>query len=417
MKETLDTVEEAVNGLDKKLDAVEEHNRKMRFAADNADGAPGIWIKRGQTREYGLEELALGRMILNARGAVLPDEMESKFQSLADKAQKYTLTTEDAGAGAELVPVGTWSALFEDTHAATQVMNLFRPFVQMTSKTEELPEMGDALFYKPAGEGQAVTATDPVTAKRTLTAFTLKSQVDVSDEESDDAIVHMLSTIRQTLIRNGAETIDELILNGDSTGGTANINDYGATIPTDSRFLVGFNGLIYYCLNELTGTPQKSSLTTLEVADFATLISMLGKYGDNPDRCAFLIDRGTKNKAILLSDFTTKDKMGEKATLLTGQIGQVFGVPVVMSAGILKSDANGRVDGATPGNNTLGRIVLVNRDMWKVGMRKVVTVRTERSEAKGVTSLVCTMRIGLQCFGDRSDAKYSHTALGYNITV
>lgn len=129
--------------------------RKMRFPDGDGDAEKTLWIARRMPREYNFEELALGRMILNARGEELPDAMESRFQSLSDQTRKYTMTTTGTGTGAELV---------------------------------------DTVFYKPAGEGQAVTATDLPTAKRTLTAYTLKAQVDVSDEETEDAVVNMLAS-------------------------------------------------------------------------------------------------------------------------------------------------------------------------------------------------------------------------------
>jgi hypothetical protein len=285
----------------------------------------------------------------------------------------------------------------------------------MAAQKVELPSMGDVAFYKPAGEGQAVTATDLATAKRTLTACTLKAQVDVSDEEDEDAVIGMIPQIRMILIRNAKEVIDSTILNADTTGTTGNINKYGAAVVGTEQYLLGFDGLIHYCLNEVTG--QKSDLGALTIADFAALISLQGKYADVPARCAFIIDRWVKNKAILLDEFLTVDKMGAQATILTGQIGEVFGVPVVLSGQLQKADANGRIDGATPGNNTLGRIVLVNRDMWRFGIRRNVRVATQRDESKTLTSIVVSMRIALQCFGDRSSADYCHTALGYNVTV
>jgi hypothetical protein len=110
------------------------------------------------------------------------------------------------------------------------------------------------------------------------------------------------------------------------------------------------------------------------------------------------------------------DKMGSQATLLKGQIGGIYGIPVIMSAGIAKSNATGQVD-QTGGSNTKGRVLLVNKKMWKVGFRRSIRVATERSESKGLTSIVASMRLALQCFGDRSDASYCHTALGYDVTV
>ena len=390
----------------------ETFERKIRFETNGgASNHDRVFGPKAQ-RDPSFEELSLLRSILAKRGSVLPDSYEKRFQ---EQARQYTMTTEGAATGAELVPVEHWRQLWEDVTLEAQVASLFYPALPMTSKTMELSEMGDAIFYKPAGEGQAVTAVDLATAKRTITACPLKAQVDVSDELNDDAVVALIPAIRATLVRNAAEAIDEAILNADTTGSTGNINDYGATIATDSRFLIGFDGLVHYALAEVTG--QKTDLGALDVDDFLTLMGKLDKYVDTPQRCAFIVDRWVYLKMLGISNFLTVDKLGAKATLLTGQVGSIFDIVVIKSAEIAKSDANGRIDGATPGNNTKGRIVLVNRDMWKLGMRKIVTVATERSEAKGMTSIVATFRIGLQCFGDRSASKYCHTALGYDITI
>lgn len=392
--------------------------RKMRFEDNNgvnSEDTNSRFVKKHTLEEYGLEELALCRMILNSRGSEMPDAYEDKFQSLADRARRYTMTTGGSGTGAELIDTVMWNQLFQDIQSKTLVADLFTPWLNMVAQNIELPSMGNVTFYKPVGEGQAVTATDLATAKRTLTAYTLKAQVDISDEEDEDAIIAMIPQIRSILVRNAKEVIDEAILNADATGSTSNINYYGADIGTTSRFLVGFDGLIHYCLNEVTG--QKSDLGTLEVADFATLLGLLGKYADDPSRLAFIGDRWTLLKAMQLDDFRTVDKLGEKATLLRGQLGQVYGVPVILSGQLEKSDANGRIDGATPGNNTKGRLILVNRDMWVFGIRRNIRVATQRDEAKTQTSIVASMRIGLQCYGDRSSADYCHTALGYNATI
>lgn len=391
--------------------------RKMRWDTSELGASKGGSLtpnRKLKVAEYSFEHIALGRLLLKARDGLLPDSLEERFQS---EAKKYTMTEAGAATGAELVEDPYWGQIFEDVRNATKVAQLFES-VPMTSKTLELCELGDAVFYKPAGEGQAVTATDPATAKRTITAFELKAQVDVSDELDEDAIISMLPALRSRLVTNAAETIDEALLCADASTGKQNINYYAATdgsdLTTSSRFLLGFDGILHYCLAEVTG--QKSSVTTLATTSFLTLLSLLGKYGDDPTRLCFILDRGSKLKALGLTEFLGVDKFGSGATILTGQIGSIFGSPVVMSGTLALSNATGQVD-QTAGNNTKGRIVLVNRDMWKVGMRRTVRIATERSESKGLTSLVCTFRMGLQCLGDRSSAQYAHTALGYNVTV
>lgn len=412
----------------------QEHNaepqtRKIRFCADDAtlgdnnaeDGllhnvkTDKFFAPKRNPESYDFESIALGRMLLGARGAVLPDNLESKFQSQADRVRKLTMTTDAVGTGAELTDVVMWPNLFNDVVANTLVAQLFAPWITMSAKSMELPSLGDATFYTPSGEGEAVTATDLATAKRTITAYLLKAQVDVSDEEDEDAIIALLPEIRSKLVRNSREVIDETLLCADASDGATNINYYGADIAADSRFLLGFDGLIHLALNEITGNVDAIS-AAIDAADFRTLLGHMGKYADDPTRVAFIIDRWNKNVMLGLTELGTVDKYGPAATILTGEIGKIYGSPVIVSSALAKAASDGRVN-STGGSNTTGRIIAVNRDMWRFGIRRAIRIAAERSEAKGITSVVATLRIGLQCFGDRSSAGYTHTILGRNCTI
>jgi HK97 family phage major capsid protein len=423
-KSPTEAPEESKTGLDKAVEDAKAINaalapetdekpvRKIRFEGPLDTNVSGRFVKRHTLEELSVEDLALARMLLAERGSELPDAFEDRFQNEAGRIVKQTLTTGGSATGAELTDTLMWSSLFQDVISKTLVADLFTPWIPMSAGSVYLPSLGDVTFYKPSAEGTTVTATDLATARRTLTAYTVKAEVDVSDEEDEDAVIAMIPEIRAILIRNAKEAIDEAILNADASTGAQNINYYaasgGSNISTSSRFLLGFDGLVHYCLNEVTG--QVSDVGTLEVADFATLLGLLGKYADDRSRLAFIADRWTLLKAIQLDDFRTVDKLGPNATLLTGQVGQIYGVPVVLSGQIEKANATGQVD-QTSGNNTKGRIVLVNRDMWKFGVRRNIRVATERDESATLTKIVVTMRIGLQCYGDRSSAEYCHTAL------
>jgi len=426
-----DEIETRLNSLVAEAQAVEAelnelnarpapHERKIRFPVDendigNASNVNKRFMAKPNPAEYDFETLALGRKLLAGRGEVLPDTLEDRFQSLASNVAKRTMTTTNTGYGEELVDTIILSRLWEDIVLDNPVSGLFQ-MVNMPSKSVEIPVLGDATFYKPAGEGQAVAATDLTTAKPKLTACLAKAQVDVSDEESEDSIIALLPAIRAKLIRNAKQTIDNVLLNGDTTTGTGNINKYGASVDGDEAYLLGFNGLIHYALIEMSSYCI-FDLATIEAADFATFESKLGKYSLKPSECAYIMDEWTYRKFKFLSDFTTVEKMGEKATYLTGQLGAVGNIPVVVSDQIHKSCSSGYVDGATPGNNTLGRALLVHRPSWLFGVRRNITVAAERSEAKGLTSIVASLRIAFQCIGDRSSSQYSHVVLGYNATI
>ena len=289
--------------------------RKTEFPDPNSLVVPGA-------EELTALDLFLGKKLFEFNGERLPRSLEARLQ---------TMTTGGVGTGTELLDTAMLAQLWSDVHLATRVAPAFGPPIQMPTKTLDLPEeLGDVTFYKPSGEGIAVTATDLATAKRAMTAYPLKAQVDVSDEEDQDAIIALLPMIRSSLVRNAGEVIDDVLINGDASTGTQNINQYnasgGTNIATDSKYLIGFDGLSHYCLNEVTG--QTSDLGALADADYGTLIGLLGKYAANPDRLAWIMDPFAYAKALFLSEFRTMDKLGQFATVLTGQVGAVNSSPV-----------------------------------------------------------------------------------------
>jgi HK97 family phage major capsid protein len=435
----LDNLVAEAQAVDAELAALDEphphpmagHTRKIRFDTNervengvvvNSGNAftgklTDKFVKKHTLDEYNLEELALCRQILAARGSEMPDAFEDKFQSLADRARRLTMTTDVSGGGQELIDTVMYPRLFQDIVSGSLVAGLFEPWLNMPSQSVELPSLGNVTFYKPAGEGQAVTATDLATAKRTIKAFTLKAQTDVSDEESEDAIIALIPEIRTILVRNAKEVIDSVLLNGDTTTGATNINKYGSAVNGNEAYLLGFDGLIHYALIEMSSYCVSNVGAALDASKIRAILGLMGKYADDPSRVAFVTDRWDKNVLLGLTELQTMDKVGNQATILTGQIGNLYGSPVIVSDALVKSAAAGYVDGATPGNNTKGRILAINRDMWRFGLRRNIRVAVERSEAKTMTSIVVSMRLGLQCYGDRSSGDYIHTILGYNTTI
>lgn len=364
--------------------------------------------------ELSFEELYLARSIFAGRGEVLPDTYEERY--LSELAQKRTMTTTGTATGAELIETPILAALWSDMHTQAKVAGLFAPLINMPGKTLDLPVCGDATFYKPAGEGQAVPATDPATAQRQLVACPVKAQVDISDELNQDAVMALIPSIRSKLVAEGGRVLDKVILLADTaTAITTNINHHDGTPTGKEDWLLGFEGMVKYCIVTNTGQADNSAdLTTLDAHSFVKLMSLLdAKYITNPARLAFISDAWVYLKALEIADFATMEKIGERATLLTGQLGQVYGIPYVATDGMGKACADGMVDVDTTTGNTKGRLLLVHRDMWKVGVRKPIRVATERSEAKGLTSLVATMRVALISF----NAAGTYTSLGYNISI
>ncbi len=319
-----------------------------------------------------------------------------------------------AGAGDELVPTGAASEMWRDVHVQTAIAPLFRT-INMPTNPFDIPlDFGDMHWY-PGASGAAVTTTDPATAKRTLTAHELAAAVLWSYDLDEDAVVSVLPELRALLVRNAAEIIDDVILNADTTPAN-NINADGATISNrmsgKAHWLLGFNGLLHMPL--VDNTDQANDHNAAVSADmFNEVRGMLGRYGVRPSELAFITDINTYIRAQSVDTFQTLDKLGSNATLLTGQLGSVEGVPVIVSEQMRIADADGKVTDAGNVAST-GRLLVVNRTQYYKGFRRELLIETERDIQKRRTIMVASFRLA---FGRRAvAAKDTAAALQYNIT-
>ena len=64
---------------------------------------------------------------------------------------------------------------------------------------------------------------------------------------------------------------------------------------------------------------------------FNEVRAKLGKYGARPSELAWVMDVNTFIRAQGISQFRTMDKLGPNATLVTGMLGAVEGIPVIVS--------------------------------------------------------------------------------------
>ena len=127
------------------------------------------------------------------------------------------------------------------------------------------------------------------------------------------------------------------------------------------------------------------------------------------------MDVNTFIRAQSVSQYRTMDKLGPNATLLTGMLGAVEGIPVIVSEQMALADADGKItDGAA--TNTKGRLLLVNRTQWAQGFRRQLMIDVDRDTQKRQTVVTVSFRHALaERSGARSTA--THTGLQYNINL
>jgi HK97 family phage major capsid protein len=400
-------------------------------------------IKQGQTsplynetrdarvrlREYFTAEslLAWEDGAMQRKGIMFPNEDPSRTsqfrQTLANwRAQMVemlgrALDSTTAGSGDELVPTFEAAELWMDVNLETLVLPLLQQ-VPMPSNPFDIPvQLGDTNWF-PITENVQVDTTDVSTAKTSLTAYGLKTGVPFSDELEEDAIIALVPEIRRSLVRNAAEVIDDVILNGDTTG-TNGINADGGTITKSTagkgHFMLGFDGLLHLPLVDNTGQSNNHSAAVSADA-YNEILSKLGKYAVPRRRgdVVYITDVNTAIRSLSITEFETVDVAGARATLSTGEILNVYGKPLVQSEQMRLADTDGKVTSAGNSTNT-GRILVTNTTQWRVGFRRQLEIETDREPGKGQTTMYVSFRIALsERTGTRSSA--THTAVQYNIT-
>ena len=319
------------------------------------------------------------------------------------------------GAGDELVDTQEARTLWDDVNLETAVAPLFNT-VQMPSNPFQIPlQLGEVNWY-PGAENVSAKSTTLATARQTLTAYELVAEIPWSYDLEEDSVIAMMDELRRSLLRNAREVIDDVLLNADSTT-TNNINADGATISADdpgkAQWLLGFDGLLHLPLADNTAQANDHNAAVSDDM-FNQVRAKLGKYGVRPSDLAYICDIKTFIRSLSIDNFRTLDRFGPMATVLTGQLGAVEGIPVIVAEQMKPADTDGKV---TDGGNTsdTGRLLIVNRAQWRVAFKRELTIETVRDAQKRQHVMVISFRIAFQeRSADRSTA--GHTALQYNIT-
>ena len=373
-----------------------------------------VRVRGGQLDGFDMVDLAIMRSLLTAQQA-RPQDYDSRALQAWEQSVQRAMDSTTAGAGDELVGREEARQLWADVNVETAVASLFET-VTMPSNPFDIPlQLGDVNWY-PGTANVAVSSTNLSTAKQTLTAYELVGMVPWAYELDEDAVIAMMGEVRATLLRNSAQVLDDIVLNAD-TSLTGNINHDGtaltATTAGHAHYLVGFDGLVHLPL--VDNTAMRNDHSAAVSADmFNELRRKLGKYGLRPSELAFVTDVNTFIAVQSITEFQTVDKLGPNATLLTGQLGSVEGVPVVVSEQMALADADGKVTAAGNVAST-GRLLLVNRTQWRKGFKRELLIETERDVQRRQNVMVVSMRVA---FAERSGSRTSaaHTALQFNIT-
>ncbi|MCY3719518.1 MAG: phage major capsid protein [Anaerolineaceae bacterium] len=319
----------------------------------------------------------------------------------AVKADELSHSTQ-AGFGDEWVP-DLWSGqIWQQARLENAILPLFQS-IEMPSNPFELPIEGadPSVYFVPEtsdeahltfGSGNPIPDSRIGSGKVQLNAKKLALRVGFSAELVEDSIVPVLAVYREQAMRAITDSIDHVLLNGDTTG-NGNVNSNGKTPDSNSRFRA-FNGLRKLALvGHSDGRVDANGAPTLALLRSARF-KLAARHAARPADLAWIVDSGTYAKLLGLEEFLTMDKAGPQATARSGQIGFMDGAPVIVSAEMpLSEGAAGKVNGKTAGNNTKGTALCVARQGWFVGYRRRIAVSLDYLPYYDSYQLTATVRL------------------------
>lgn len=202
----------------------------------------------------------------------------------------------------------------------------------------------------------------------TLNAYKLATREYMNYEEQEDSLLILLPIVRDAMLRRVAKSVDKAFLLGAGSGADP------------------VKGLAIY---------DATSAVTSAVANKATVANMialrrdLGAWGLNPSEVTYIVSTDIYYDLLEDTQFQTVDKIGDRATLLTGQIGSIANSPVLVSA-----ELPSKASGTTSGTANIGAVA-VNTANFIVGNQRGLRMDTQDLVETQQKVFVASLRTGM----------------------
>jgi hypothetical protein len=158
----------------------------------------------------------------------------------------------------------------------------------------------------------------------------------------------------------------------------------------------------------------RNSSADLGTFNFAALLGLKAQMGElaMQDVVLFASPEAVLANLLSLTEVKTIDVFGPLASVKTGQIAAIMGMPIIMSR-FLSADMNasGIYDNVT---KTKTGLLMAHAPSWTIFERRGILVETDRKIDVGGTDIVATMRATFDTL-DLDATK--NVAFGYNMAI
>lgn len=202
----------------------------------------------------------------------------------------------------------------------------------------------------------------------TLNAYKVATREYMAYEEEEDSILVLLPVVRDAMIRRVARAVDSAFINGVGSGADP------------------VKGIAMY---DAASAVQVDSANPVTISKLRALRKDLGAWGLDPRGLVYVVNTETYYNLLDDTTFQTVDKVGPQATLLTGEIGRIGDVPVVVSG-----EFPAIAEGTDAGSTNIAAFCFAPAN-FIVGNQRGLRVDTQDLAEKQSRVLVASLRTGL----------------------
>ena len=372
------------------------------------------------------KERSLARLIMNTPNTPKSDLKLWKHLQKAPSFMRPAITkafNDSAGVGAEWIPDQFAANLYFNIEEKSQLPRVVADNLQKQAvdrQTILIPrlERGGRPYLKgkittdsPA-QYQASTVT---TSQKSISIKGLACRYLIDDAAQEDSAIAVVPALQRQISMDLVDAMEDALINGDDSGthqdDIANWNirgRWGASgLGGSSDHRRMFKGMRKQAVD-------RSSTADLSTFTFVNLLGLKAQMGElaMQDVVLFASPEAVLANLLELEQVATIDKFGPLASIKTGQIAAIAGMPIIMTR-FLSADLNtaGLYDNVT---KTKTGILMAHAPSWYIFERRGILVETDRKIDVGATDIVATMRATFDTL-DLDATK--NVAFGYNVAT
>ena len=328
---------------------------------------------------------------------------------------------DNAGVGGDWIPDEFSTELYQ-TFQVPRGLRALLPSVQMEREALLIPKLsrGGRPYIKGVATDDLAKyqASTIETAQKTVRAKGLATLMNIDDAAGEDSAFAIIPALSRQIAQDLEDAFEDCMINGDTAASHQDdIANWNIRERWGASGLGGSSDHRRLFLGMRAAAKDKGSdvdAGTFNFAKFMSVVSQLGELAVGNKVCVVSPEALVAN-FLQLDQVVTLEKFGPQATILTGELARLAGIPIVMSR-FMSADmaATGLyASGTAPADYKSGFLVF-NTDSWYQYLRRQITIESDKDIASGAIQLVSTMRAVM----DSPDADaLKNVAFGYNLPI